>query len=283
MEIRKSLLRPFAGRFFAGEKLDDAVARAKESNALGMGVTLDFLGEDVADLSEAQEAAQEYERILAAVSENSLDCSLAVKLTHLGLDVDKEFALSSLKSLGATSGRMGIGLWLDMEGSGHTDDVVEAYRMLRKAHPGAGIALQASLWRTWEDLTALATEGARIRLVKGAYREPSSVASSRPSEIRERFLDMMMYLFANSKGFAIGTHDRWLIKHALGALKDVHIDFEFQMLMGMRDDLKLSLAGTDKRVVEYVPYGEDWYGYGMRRLMEQRRNLLRVAEGLVGR
>jgi len=283
MEIRKSILRPFAERFFAGERLEDAVERAREYNALGMGVTLDFLGEDVEGYPEAQEAAEEYGRALGAINENALDCSLAVKLTHIGLDVDRDLAFSALKSLGAESAGKGIRLWLDMEGSRHTDDTIEAYRMLRKLNPDAGIALQASLWRTWEDLTALAAEGARIRLVKGAYKEPASVAAHRPSEIRERFMDMMVYLFANSKGFAIGTHDRKLVDAAMKVVMDVRIDFEFQMLMGMRDELKFSLAGAGRRVIEYVPYGEDWYGYGMRRLMEQRRNVLRVAESLAGR
>ncbi len=283
MEIRKSILRPFAEKFFAGESLEDAVARAKEYNALGMGVTLDFLGEDVSDYPEAQEAADEYGRALDAINEYELDCSLAVKLTHIGLELDKDLAYSALKSLGQASAGKGIRLWLDMEGSKHTDDVIEAYRMLRKHNPDSGIALQASLWRTWEDLTALAAEGARIRLVKGAYKEPASVAAHRPSEIRERFMDMMIYLFANSKGFAIGTHDKKIIDVAMRVVMDVHIDFEFQLLMGMRDDLKSALARAGRRVIEYVPYGSDWYGYGMRRLMEQRRNVLRVAESLAGR
>jgi proline dehydrogenase len=283
MDIRKGIVRPFAERFFAGETMEDALEHARRANAQGMGVTLDYLGEDVAGFTEALEAQDEFERLLAAVSEKGLDCSLAIKLTHIGLGLDRSLAFAALKSLGAVSEDMGIRLWLDMEGSEHTDDTIEAYRMLKGVNPDSGLALQASLWRTWEDLTALVAEGARIRLVKGAYREPDVVAASRPAEIRTRFIDMMMYLFAHARAFAIGTHDKAIIDAALRASKDVHMDFEFQMLMGMRDDLKLSLVGEGRRVVEYVPYGEDWYGYGMRRLMEQRRNVLRFAEALAGR
>lgn len=283
MEVKKKLLRPFAGRFFAGETLADALAHAKDAGAQGMGVTLDFLGEDVADISEAMDARQEYEGIPAAVSVDGLDCSLAVKLTHLGLELDKELAYSALKSVASACDSYGVRLWLDMEGSAHTDDTIEAYRMIRGLHPDTGIALQASLWRTWEDMTALVAGGALIRLVKGAYRELSDIAATRPAEIHGRFTDMMMYLFANSNGFAIGTHDLKIIDAAKAVIKDLNTEFEFQMLMGMRDGLKRTLVEEGNRVVEYVPYGEDWYGYGMRRLMEQRRNLVRFAEGLAGR
>jgi len=282
MELRKKLIRPLAGRFFAGEKLEDGISRARAANAGGMGVTLDFLGEDVVDPSEAVQAVQEFGRILAAISDNQLDCSIAVKLTHLGLVADREFAFSSLKALGALAREKGVRLWLDMEGSAHTDDVIEAYRMLVREQPDSGIALQASLWRTWDDLRSLSSEGALIRLVKGAYKEPASVAEHKPSEIRKRFIEMMEHLFAGRSPFAVGTHDKEIIGTTLRKAKEFRVEPEYQMLMGMRGRLKRELVELGLRVVEYVPYGDGWYGYGIRRLKEQRRNVLRMVEGLAG-
>jgi proline dehydrogenase len=283
MELRKKLIRPLASRFFAGETLEDGISRTKAVNAVGMGVTLDFLGEDVVDLSEAKKAKGEYGRILAAIPENGLDCSLAVKLTHLGLDADRGLAFSSLRELGGLARANGIRLWLDMEGSAHTDDVIEAYRMLVREQPDSGLALQASLWRTWDDLKTLSAEGALIRLVKGAYREPANVAEHRPLEITRRYIEMMEHLFAGRAPFAVATHDKQIIGIALRIIKDFRVEPEFQMLMGMRDRLKRELVESGQRVVEYVPYGADWYGYGIRRLKEKRRNVLRMAEGLIGR
>jgi len=282
MELRKKIIRPLAGRFFAGETLEDGISRARAANAEGMGVTLDFLGEDVAELSEAGQAVQEFERILAAISDNGLDCSLAVKLTHLGLIADRGFALSSLKALGALARGKGVRLWLDMEGSAHTDDVIEAYRMLVHEQPDSGLALQASLWRTWDDLRSLSAEGALIRLVKGAYKEPAHVAAHKPTEIRRRYVAMMEHLFTGRAPFAIGTHDKEIIGMALRIANDFRVEPEFQMLMGMRGRLKRTLVESGLRVIEYVPYGADWYGYGIRRLKEKRRNVIRMVEGLTG-
>jgi proline dehydrogenase len=284
MSLKQRILYPFASRFFAGLKLDDAIRRAGELNARGMGATLDFLGEDVKDAKLAEAAYSEYARAIAAVSEGGLNASVAVKLTHLGLDAGRDAAEDAAMRLADAAGGKGVFLWVDMEGSAHTDDTIRIYRRLLSNHRGkVGVALQACLKRSPADMKSLAAEGAVIRLVKGAYREPPALALQDMSGIRAAFTGMMEYLFGRTGSFAIGTHDRSLIEGARALSMGYKGAFEFQMLMGMRDDLKAGLKADGHSVVEYVPYGTDWYGYGMRRLKEKRRNIAYFAQGLIGK
>jgi proline dehydrogenase len=284
MSLKKLIFHPFARKFFAGEALDDAVARVRTVNAQGLSSTLDFLGEDVMDKGEVENAFREYSRALEAIAVNRLDASLALKLTHIGLDIGRGIAERNALALMELAHGLGVFLWIDMEGSHHTDDTIGIYRRLLKSRPGeVGVALQASLRRTWADLQGLVLDGAKVRLVKGAYNEPHEKALLGMPEIRAQFMGMMSYLLKNAGDFAIGTHDRGLIQAGLAMSIGRHGHFEFQMLMGMRDDLKRSLAKKGVRVVEYVPYGPDWYGYGVRRLKEKRRNALYFAQGLIGR
>ena len=283
MSLKKSLLYPFAKLFFAGLTLNDALWRAKYLNSRGIGATIDFLGEDVSDGTEARQAKEEYRRAIGAVSAGSLDASLAIKLSHVGMVIDPALAGGLALELAAEARDKHVFLWVDMEGSRYTDGTMEIFRKLREIQPESGIALQAYLKRTPDDLRALTAEGAAVRLVKGAYNEPPEIALQDMRGIRAQYVEMAEYLFANSRSFAVGTHDRILVERVLGLSKGYTGAVEFQMLMGMRDDLKRRLTGLGKRVVEYVPYGSDWYGYGVRRLKEKRRNLLYFAQGLFGR
>jgi len=282
MNLKQRILYPFAKHFFAGTTLADAVARVRAANSLGMGVMLDFLGEDVAESTEAERARQEYARAIEAVS-GGPDASLAIKLTHIGLDIRKSAALENALALVKLAKERGVPVWVDMEGSEHTDATIEIYKSLLEAYRDTGIAIQAMLKRSPEDLKALVAVGAKVRLVKGAYNEPSDIAIRDMAGIRRQYVAMMEYLFANSPFVAVGTHDRGLVNRALELRKDYSGHLEFQMLMGMRDDLKRSLVAAGHRVVEYVPYGSDWYGYGMRRLKEKRRNIVYFVQGMVGR
>jgi len=284
MSLKQRILYPFARRFFAGLRLDDAIRRAKALNARGMGATLDFMGEDVRDAKEVEAAYAEYVRAITAVSEGGLNASVAIKLTHLGLDAGRDAAEDAAVRLADIAGGKGVFLWVDMEGSAHTEDTIRVYRRLLDGHKGGvGLAIQACLKRTPEDVKALAAEGAVIRLVKGAYKETPDIALQEMDEIRAAFTGLMEYLFNNADGFAIGTHDRALIDKARGLAAGYGGKFEFQMLMGMRDDLKQTLAAEGRTVIEYVPYGTDWYGYGIRRLNEKRRNAIYFAQGLMGK
>ncbi len=283
MTFRQKLLYPFAKRFFAGVTLEEALAHAREVNSQGVGATLDFLGEDVTSASEADAAREGYERTIEAIARGRLDASVAIKLTHIGLDIGRELARENAERLASLARERGVFVWVDMEGSAHTDAIIGIFRGLLMAGMPVGIALQAYLKRTPADLEALVQEGAMVRLVKGAYVEPPELAYQKMSEIRSRYEGMLEYLFAEAKSFAIGTHDRSLIARAFESSAGIPGGCEFQMLMGMRDSLKRRLAARGLRVVEYIPYGTDWYSYGLRRLKEKRRNILYFAEGLMGR
>jgi proline dehydrogenase len=283
MELRQRLLYPFAKKFFAGFKLEDAISRARLVNSLGMGATLDFLGEDVGEVEAAERAKAEYSRVLRAIGKAKLDASLAVKLTNLGLGFSYGLTLDNALELTKTAKEEGIFLWVDMEGSRYTSETIKIYGELHRVNPECGIALQACLRRTREDLMPLMQDGAVIRLVKGAYKEPLETAFQKSSEVRSQWLSLVKELFSKSSRFAIGTHDRRLLVQALKLSEEYAGRLEFQMLMGVRDPFKEELLGKGKRVVEYIPYGTDWYGYGIRRLLEKKRNALYFAGGLFGR
>lgn len=282
--VRQALLYPFARRFFAGTTLEAALDRAGYVNRLGMGATLDFLGEGVTKAGEAEEARAEYARVIDAVAKGGLDASVAVKLTHVGLDISPALAQVNVTGLAERARRNGVFLWIDMEGSRYTEDTLSIYKKLIGEYEGSvGVALQACLNRTRDDLAGLVAEGATVRLVKGAYREPPETAIQDEAGIRVRYLEMMEYLFEKAGSFAVGTHDRKILNRAIELSRGYGGKFEFQMLMGMRDDMKRRLAAGGHRVVEYVPYGTDWYGYGIRRLKEKKRNALYFAQGFLGR
>lgn len=283
LEMKERIVHPFARRFFAGVTLAEAVSRVRYVNSRGMSATLDFLGEDTGSVLEAEAALAEYLRVLDAIQTLRLDCSLAIKLTHIGLRVDADMAVEAVQMIGRAASEKGVVVWVDMEGSEHTGKTIDAYRRLRGVHPGAGIALQACLHRTPADLKSLENEGALIRLVKGAYREGPDVAITGMREIRGRYIELMATLFRDAGYFAVGTHDRAIIDAAKGLAQKSGHKMEFQMLMGMRDGMKAELVADGMRVVEYIPYGADWYGYGMRRLMEKKRNAVYFALGLAGR
>lgn len=283
MELRQRLLYPFAKKFFAGFKLEDAISRARLVNSRGMGAILDFLGENVSTQEAAGQAQAEYTRILEAASRAKLDASLAVKLTNLGLGFSYWLARDNALELAKSAKDAGIFLWVDMEGSRYTSDIIRIYREMHGANRECGIALQACLRRTREDLEPLMQDGAVIRLVKGAYKEPPETAFRKSSEVRRNWISLVEELFNKSGKFAVGTHDRLLVGRALKLSEGHGGQFEFQMLMGVRGSLKEGLMGKGKRVVEYIPYGTDWYGYGIRRLLEKKRNVLYFAQGLIGR
>ena len=283
MELRQRLLYPFAKKFFAGLKLEDAISRARFVDSRGMGAIIDFLGEDVRTPEAADQAKAEYLRVLKEVGKARLDASFTIKLTNLGLGFSYGITRDNAFELAKTAKEEGVFLWVDMEGSSHTSDTIRIYREIHGVNRECGIALQACLRRTREDLGPLISDGAVIRLVKGAYKEPPATAFQKSSEVRVNWLTLVQESFNKSGRFAVGTHDRSLVGRALKLSEGYAGRIEFQMLMGVRDSLKEELLGKGKRVVEYIPYGTDWYGYGIGRLLEKKRNVLYFAQGLFGR
>ncbi len=264
-----------AKRWIAGKDRETALAKAKEANAKGLGTIMNYLGEDVKDPRVADSNFEEYLKLQRAVRDSGIDGCVSVKLTQFGLGVlDDSAVLEKVGRLVEEAEGMKRMLWIDMEGSAVTTRTLQIYSKLLEAHGNVGVALQSYLRRSEDDLRNLMEIGGKVRLVKGAYREPSDIVFHSREQITENFLKLMRTLFEKGQGFAIATHDSRPIEEA----EKLHesspgAKFEFEMLKGIRDDLKLRLAKAGYRVVDYMPYGEEWYAYSMRRIKEHPSNI----------
>jgi len=273
--ILQDVMYGAAKRWIAGKDAETALAKAKEVNAKGLGAILNYLGEDVNDPRVAESHFQEYVRLQRAIRDGGVDGCVSVKLTQFGLGVLEDSAvMEKALRLVEEAEEMRRMLWIDMEGSAVTTRTLQIYSKLLDSHKNVGVALQAYLRRSEDDLRMLMGIGGKVRLVKGAYREPSDIAFHSREQVTENFLKLMRVLFERGDGFAVATHDSRPIEEA----ERLHesnpgTKFEFEMLRGIRDDLKLRLAKAGYRVVDYMPYGEEWYAYSMRRIKEHPSNI----------
>lgn len=272
-------LRAFSRRFVAGETQADVIAAVRRLNGAGLDATVSFLGEAVSTEAEVDAAVREFTSFVAAVKAEGLHSHLSVKLTELGLAFDRGLAARSLDTVLRAAGDAGVFVRIDMEDSRYTADTLAFFRDARAAHPGCGVVVQAYLRRAHDDLVALAREGAPVRLVKGAYREPADVAFQEKAAVDANFASLTAAYFAEMAGggwLAIATHDGRMISAALRATAACGVPrerYEFQLLYGIRTDLQRSLLERGERVRVYVPYGSHWYPYLMRRLAERPANL----------
>jgi proline dehydrogenase len=264
-----------AKRWIAGKDMEAALAKAKEANAKGLGTILNYLGEDVQDPRVAESQFEEYVKLQRALAEAGIDGCVSVKLTQFGLGVlDDSAVFEKAARLAEEADGLKRTLWIDMEGSALTTRTLQTYSKLLEAHKNVGVALQAYLRRSEDDLQMLMDIGGKVRLVKGAYREPSDIVFRSREQITENYIKLMRILFERGEGFAVGTHDSRPIEEAERLHEsDPGTKFEFEMLRGIRDDLKLRLAKAGHRVVDYMPYGEEWYAYSMRRIKEHPSNI----------
>jgi len=273
-----------AYRFVAGTELSEAVAVAQSLNGEGLKVSLDYLGEHVELIEEADAATASYLSCVEAIAEYGLDANISVKLTQLGMGLDDAVAATNLDAIAAAAARHGTTVTVDMEESAHTETTVAMYEKSQKLHGNLGIAIQAYLHRSWSDVERLMHLGGHIRVCKGAYVESAEVAMHSGAEIDESF-DALTELLMSSDGAtpAVATHDDARIDPALAAAADRSLPWEFQMLYGVRRDRQAELValGHDMRV--YVPYGEAWYPYLTRRLAERPANLAFFARAFVGK
>jgi proline dehydrogenase len=283
--------RRTARRFIAGETLDEAIAVVRELNAQGILATLDHLGENVATQEDAQRAAQEYQGLLQRIAAESVQSTISVKLTHVGLDFGQDFCCDTMRPIIQTAESLGNTVEIDIEGSEYTQRTLDVFHCLLDEHKNLRLALQAYLFRTEEDLKGLIERGSSVRLCKGAYDELATIAWKEKEDVDASFarlMDLMLGERARETGFypALGTHDHVLILRAerevakRGIGKD---QFEFQMLHGIRRDWQQRLAGDGYRVRVYVPYGTQWYPYFMRRLAERPANVLFMIRAFLGR
>lgn len=271
-----SFVIKFARQWIAGETLEDAVSRTKKSNNEGIGVIINFLGEHVRNVGEAEKNIQENLRILHAIEDSKLNASLSIKLTQLGLEIEKNLCLSNVEKTVSSTASKNIFVWIDMENSPYTENTIDIYLEIFKKYKNAGIAIQSNLKRSENDVKRIAASGGIIRLVKGAYKEKSDIAYTSRKDVMINFSRLMGYLFYKSPFFAIATHDEMLINEALEANKAHKKRLEFQMLMGVREELKHELVKKGLAVVDYIPYGKHWFPYSVRRIRERERNILLI-------
>jgi proline dehydrogenase len=266
-----------AARFVAGETLDECVAVLRRLNDQGLYANTTLLGEDVSSADEARAVAEEYETILARLHAEKLRANVALKLTHLGLDLGTEVAFDNVHRLVERAAELGNFIRIDMEYSAVVDATLQIYRRLREAGlDNVGTVLQSYLFRTEADLEDLLPLQPNLRLVKGAYLEPPDVAYPDKRDVDAAYVRLVERSLRESGYTAIATHDRGLIEHAIAFTEEQGIGrdrFEFQMLYGVRPQLQLDLAGRGFKVLVATPFGPEWFPYLMRRLAERPANL----------
>jgi len=275
-------------RFMPGERLEDALAAAAGLRRHGIGAVLTQLGENVTDLVTANEATRHYTEVLATIGASKLDCHISVKLTQLGLDVDAARCHANLRSLVDYAKELGTFVWIDMEQHTYVDATLEIYRRAQSEFPNVGVCLQAYLYRTADDLASLIPLGGGVRLVKGAYREPASVAYPRKRDVDRSFFalaKLMLAAEARAVGLraVFGTHDRRIIRdierHVDGT-PAVRSGCEFHLLFGIQRAEQARLARAGYRVRVLISYGEQWFPWYMRRLAERPANVLFVVKSM---
>lgn len=269
-------------RFVAGQTLTDAVGVAKRLAGEGILCTLDFLGENVTSLDEARHSKEAY---LAALEQlRSSGATVSLKLTQFGLDLSEDACMQNVSDLVQCARDHGTGIEVDMESSAYTDRTLAIVSELNRQYPGcARVAIQAYLYRTENDIRALSEQRIPIRLCKGAYNEPSSVAYPQKSQVDDNYLKMMRVLLETGSYPAIASHDEAIVRAAIRFIHDHQIrpdQFEFQMLYGIRRDLQKELLRQGYRLRLYVPYGQAWFPYFMRRLAERPANVFFITRNL---
>ncbi len=281
-----SILTYFARAFVAGERVKDAVKAVRKLNEKGIMATLDILGENVTDIKTAENAINSYLELLDVIAKEGIDSNVSLKLTQMGLDIDYKFCLENIKRIASKAKESDNFVRIDMEGSAYTQKTLDLFKEVFKDFKNVGVVIQAYLKRSVEDIKELNQMGARIRICKGAYKEPPEIAYKKMKEIRESFLQICKLLFENGNYPAIATHDTYLINSVKKMAKEMGKspkDFEFQMLFGIRPKTQERLTQEGYRMRVYVPFGTHWLPYFYRRLRERKENIFFVVKNLFKR
>lgn len=281
MGLKERVVLPLAKRWIAGVTMDSAIEDAKRANTRGIGAIVNFLGEEIKDPATADAHTEEYLRLQQSLFDAGVNGFASVKLTQLGLGADDEGMKVRLEKIASNAERLRQLLWIDMEGSAFTDVTIRTYLAAHEKHPDMGVALQAYTRRSEGDLKTILDAGGKVRLVKGAYRESRDFVFATRAEVSENFARLMGMLFERGSGFAIGTHDSSLVDRARSLAESKHAEFRFELLKGIRDDLKDDLVKSGYRVSEYLPYGDRWYAYSRRRISEHPSNIWLLLRSLV--
>lgn len=275
-----------ATRFVAGEEMSKALSAVRDLNTRGIQASLDLLGENVTERAEATAARDQYVALLRGIAEADVGSNISIKLTMLGLDIEPALAEEYLIAILEAARETGNWVRIDMEGSPYTQLTLEAFYRVFETYRNVGVVIQSMLRRSADDVERLIGMGARVRLVKGAYKEPAPLAYQDKREVNEQYDRLAERLLVAGDYPAIATHDDARIRHAidLAARRGISADrFEFQMLYGIREGTQMALVERGYRMRVYVPYGDQWFPYFYRRLRERRENVAFVLRNLLKR
>jgi proline dehydrogenase len=270
--VPKPIIRKFASRYIAGEEIADAVRVVRDLNSQGILATLDVLGEDIHHRDEAIAARDKILEVLLAIASERLNSNISIKLSQLGLKLDKQFCFENVRLIVAKAKELNNFVRIDMEDSSCTDHTLWVFREVRKQFDNVGIALQAYLRRTERDTSTLIDEGLKnFRLCKGIYIEPEAVAFKMHDDINGNYTQVLKLMLQRKAYAGIATHDSALIEAAYGMINEMKLQksqYEFQMLLGVRPDLRSKIVRDGHRLRIYVPFGRQWYQYSIRRFKE---------------
>jgi proline dehydrogenase len=283
--VPKFVVGRVAQRYVAGESREDALETIRRLNADGALATLDLLGEEVTERSRAEAAVVEYVRLFDEIEKRRLDSNVSIKLTMLGLEIDEAFCRDNVDRIAAAAARHGNFVRIDMEDRTTTDATLRIYHQLQPRHGNLGVVFQSYMRRTLDDIGALPAEGANVRLCKGIYIEPRTAAWKGHDTVRRNFVAALDKLMRRGAYVGIATHDEYLVCAARELIDRNELPrdrYEFQMLLGVDEELRRILLAEGHRLRVYVPYGSDWYAYSVRRLRENPEVARHVVRGLVG-
>jgi proline dehydrogenase len=283
--IPRPIVRRISRRYIAGDTLEEAVATVKDLNRQGCVTTIDLLGESTESKSDAAQKLKDYERIVDTLDAHDLASGISVKLTGLGLTLDEELCRANLEEIVVYAGERGRFVRVDMEDSPYTSVTLDLVMGLHERHENVGAVIQAYMRRSLDDVCSLIEAGVTVRLCKGIYDEPRKIAYKDFDTVRQNYIFLLDELLKGGTYVGIATHDEFLIWHALRLIHQLQIPkdrYEFQMLLGVDEELRGILVGAGHKLRVYVPFGEDWYEYSSRRLKENPKIAGYVAKDVIG-
>jgi proline dehydrogenase len=281
MQLMEKVLFKIAKHWIAGDTVDDALIAAKSAYRLRRHAIINKLGEYHTSKKQIKVVLEEYQKIVNSFRKWKIRGAIAVKPTQIGLSISQKECNRNFEKIIQKARNAHVFVWLDMESSEHTDKTIEIYHTFFSKYERLGIALQANLKRTENDLNDLIGVGAKIRLVKGAYREKANISFKTKKDVDNNFIKLMKILFKKGNEFAIASHDTKIIQKAQSLSKKYPRKFEFQFLKGIREEFKSDLVKKKFVVSEYIPYGVNWLPYSIRRIKERKRNILLLGSSLI--
>jgi proline dehydrogenase len=283
--IPRPIVRRISRRYIAGDTLDEVVSAVRDLNRQGCVATIDVLGESTESKADAAAMLRDYKKVMDALDEHNLDSGISVKLTGLGLTLDEELCRANLEEIVSYAARVGRFVRVDMEDSPYTSATLDMVIDLHERHENVGAVIQAYMRRSLEDICRLIEAGVSVRLCKGIYDEPRRVAYKDFDTVRQNYIFLLDELLKGGSYVGIATHDEFLIWHALRLIHQLNVPadrYEFQMLLGVDEELRSILVAAGHKLRVYVPFGEEWYEYSSRRLKENPKIAGYVARDVVG-